>query len=64
MGAATDRRVYPEGDTGKVSLSMNGGYGTPAGGGDGSVSLWCDAQGGAASVDTAQIMITKIAGFF
>jgi hypothetical protein len=62
MGGATDRRTVTEGDTAKVSLSMNGGYAAPPGGGG--VSLWCRTQSGAGSVDTSQVMITKIAGFF
>jgi hypothetical protein len=62
MGGATDRRTVIEGDTAKVSLAMNGGYTAPPGGGG--VSLWCRSQSGAGSVDTSQIMITRIAGFF
>ena len=44
-----------------MALSMNGGAQVPDGGGD--VSLWCREQDGG-SLDGAQIMILKIAGFF
>ncbi len=63
IGGATDRRVIPTLDSVKISLSANGGAQIAAGGGD--VSLWCRSQGGASvGVTDAQMMITKIAGFF
>ena len=63
IGGATDRRVIPTLDFAKISLSMNGGAQIAAGGGD--VSLWCRSQGGGSvEVTDAQMMITKIAGFF
>jgi Collagen triple helix repeat (20 copies) len=63
IGGATDRRFIPTLDSAKISLSMNGGAQIAAGGGD--VSLWCRSQGGGSvGVTDAQMMITRIAGFF
>ena len=63
IGGATDRRVVPTLDEVKISLSMNGGAQIAAGGGD--VSLWCRSQGGGSvGVTDAQMMVTRIAGFF
>jgi len=61
IGSATDRRVLPDLDAIKASLTINGGAQVPPGGGD--VSLWCRAQSGIGRVDDAQVMILKIAGF-
>jgi hypothetical protein len=62
IGGATDRRLIPEDDTIKRSLSMNGGAQVPAGGGE--VSLWCLSQsGGAEVIQYSQIMMIRVGGF-
>ena len=62
IGGATDRRVIPEAEFVKRTLSMNGGAQVPAGGGE--VSLWCKSQSANETVDYAQMMITRVDGFF
>lgn len=62
IGGATDRRVIPNGDNVRVSLSMNGGAQVPGGGGE--VSLWCRYQGGNAEFVYGQMMIIRLDGFF
>jgi hypothetical protein len=61
IGGAADRRVIPDGDFVKRSLSMNGGAQVPAGGGE--VSLWCKSQGAFETVDYGQMMIIRLDGF-
>jgi hypothetical protein len=62
IGGATDRRTLKNLDTAKRSLSMNGGAQIPAGGGE--VSVWCKSQFGASeTVDSGQIMMTRVGGF-
>ena len=59
IGWAADRRVIPEDDQVRRSLSMNGGAHLPNGG---PVSVWCRSQG-LDEVDQAQVMIMRIGGF-
>jgi hypothetical protein len=62
IGGATDRRVIPEHETIKRSLSMNGGANITVAG---TVSLWCNSQNGAnETVEQAQIMIVQVGSFF
>jgi uncharacterized protein YjbI with pentapeptide repeats len=60
IGGAHDRRVIPNGDFVKRTLTMTGGAQVPAGGGE--VSMWCRAQGGE-SVTYGHIMILRLDGF-
>jgi hypothetical protein len=62
IGGAADRRAIPEAEFVKRTLSMNGGAQVPAGGGE--VSLWCKSQSAFETVDYAQMMITRVDGFF
>ncbi len=59
IGWAADRRVIPEDDQVRRSLSMNGGAHLPGGG---QVSVWCSSQA-SDSVDQAQVMVMRIGGF-
>ncbi len=60
VGWAADRRVIPEFQNVRRSLSLNGGAHLPAGG---VLSLWCRNQGQVESVDESKVMIMKIGGF-
>jgi hypothetical protein len=63
IGGATDRRLTPDNQQTKATLSMNGGAQIGAGGG--SVQLWCRVQPTiTVTVDYAQIMIIRLDGFF
>jgi hypothetical protein len=61
IGSAHDRRVLPQLEQMKRSLSLNGGAHLPAGG---VVSLWCGTQADLELVNHAQLMIMKVGGFF
>lgn len=62
IGSAVDRRVAPEDQAVRRSVSLNGGASLPSGG---TIRLWCRTQGATAEeVDQAQLMIMKVGGFF
>jgi uncharacterized protein YjbI with pentapeptide repeats len=60
IGGAHDRRVIPNGDQVKRTLTMTGGAQVPAGG---EVSMWCRAQAGGESATYGHIMIIRLDGF-
>jgi hypothetical protein len=62
IGGSRDRRLTPEDDFVEVSLAMNGGAQAPVVGTD--VTMWCFSQDGSYRVEDAQMMITRVAGFF
>jgi hypothetical protein len=62
IGGTGDRRRTHDGTRTRISLSMNGGAQVPAGGGE--VSLWCIYQGGGGTIDSSQMMIIRLDGFF
>jgi hypothetical protein len=62
IGSASDRRLIPDGQFIRRSLTLNGGAHFPDGG---TITLFCGSQSGQAeTVDGAQLMITQIDGFF
>jgi hypothetical protein len=64
IGSALDRRVIPEGERMYRVLPLNGGAHLPGGG---TISLWCRGQARDANQDWvrhAQLMLTKVGGFF
>jgi hypothetical protein len=67
IGGAVDARNTRSLETTNVSLAMNGGANVPAGGGE--VSLWCRQEQrtedeGGGSVESGQVTINRLAGFF
>lgn len=60
IGSATDRRLIPNVDNVKRSLTMNGGALIGAAGGE--VSVWCFSQVGG-KVDGTQMMLLQVGGF-
>jgi hypothetical protein len=62
IGGASDRRVIPDGQFIRRSLTMTGGTHLPQGG---TITLFCGSQAGQRErVEGAQLMITQIDGFF
>ena len=61
IGSATDRRLIPEDEVVKRSLSLNGGAQIGSGGGE--VSLWCFSQGPTDRLLDAQVMLIQVGGF-
>lgn len=60
-GSGWDAFINPGQWSGGWSLSMNGGAALPSGG---VVSLWCRTFGPSGDVETAQMMIMQVGGFF
>jgi hypothetical protein len=62
MGKTTDRRLIPDGQVCRRSLTLNGGTALSNGG---TINLFCGSESGdRENVDNAQLMITQIDGFF
>ena len=62
IGGARDRSLFPDNDDVARSLTMNGGAQVPAGGSQ--ISLWCSSTARNESIDSGQLMITRVDGFF
>jgi hypothetical protein len=60
IGSAADRRILPEDDNVRRSLSFNGGAHLPGGG---VVSVWCKSDVFFETAEHTQLMIMKVGGF-
>jgi hypothetical protein len=61
IGSALDRRLIPEGQEVRRSLTLNGGAHLPNGG---RVGVWCRSQASSDHVEHIQLMLMKVGGFF